>query len=76
MRGILVAGLAAASFLVCGLSARDAEAGMLAALTMSHAGKAVVVQRVANVCGANGCVRVQTQRVQHQKPGSVPGKHI
>ena len=76
MRGILLAGLAAASFLVGGPSARDAEAAMLAAPTMSDAGKAPVIQRITNVCGANGCVRVQTQRVQHQKPGSVPGKHI
>jgi hypothetical protein len=76
MRGILLTGLAAASFLLGGLSTRDAEAAMLAAPTMSLAGQAPVVQRVTNVCGANGCVRVQTQRVQHQKPGSVPGKHI
>jgi hypothetical protein len=74
MRGILVAGLAAASFLFGGLCTRDAEAAMLAAPTISHAGKAAVVQRVTNVCGANGCV--QTQRIQRQKPGSVPGKHI
>jgi hypothetical protein len=76
MRGILLTGLAAANFLLGGLSTRDAEAAMLGAPTMSHAGQAPVVQRVTNVCGANGCVRVQTQRVQHQKPGSVPGKHI
>jgi hypothetical protein len=75
MRGILLTGLAAASFLLGGLSTRNAEAAMLAA-TMSHAGQAPVVQRVTNVCGANGCVRVQTQRIQGQKPGSVPGKHI
>jgi hypothetical protein len=75
MRGILLAGLAAASFLLGGLSTR-AETAMLAAPTTSYTGKAAVVQRVTNVCGANGCVRVQTQRVQHQKPGSVPGKHI
>jgi hypothetical protein len=76
MRGILLAGLAAASFLVGGLSSRNAEAEMLAAATILHAGQAPVVQRITNVCGATGCVRVQTQRVQHQKPGSVPGKHI
>jgi hypothetical protein len=30
------------------------------------------VQKVANVCGSNGCVRVQTQRVvKHQKAGNV-----
>jgi hypothetical protein len=34
------------------------------------------VQQVANVCGANGCVRVQTQKVRHQKPGNLGGHHI
>jgi hypothetical protein len=37
---------------------------------------APLIVRVTNVCGANGCVRVQTQRVTHQKPGSVAAKHI
>jgi hypothetical protein len=37
---------------------------------------APLIVRVTNVCGANGSVRVQTQRVTHQKPGSVAAKHI
>jgi hypothetical protein len=37
---------------------------------------AAPVRLVANICGANGCVRVQTQRIQHQKPGAVSAKHI
>jgi hypothetical protein len=40
------------------------------------AGDVQLVHRVTNVCGANGCVRVQTQRVQHQKPGGVAAKRI
>jgi hypothetical protein len=40
------------------------------------AGDVQLVRRVTNVCGANGCVRVQTQRVQHQKPGGVAAKRI
>jgi hypothetical protein len=75
MRGILLTGLGAASFLLIGLSSRNAEAAMLAA-PMSDAGNATFVQHITNVCGANGCVRVQTQRIHHQKPGSVPAKHI
>jgi hypothetical protein len=76
MHGILLAGLAAASLLLSGMPSRSAEAAVLAAAPMSDAGNAALVQQVTNVCGANGCVRVQTQRVRHQKPGSVPGNHI
>jgi hypothetical protein len=80
MRGIfltglvtsLVTGVAVTSFVLSGLSACPAAA---ASVVSSDDGPAIV-QQVANVCGANGCVRVQTQRVHHQKPGSVPAKHI
>jgi hypothetical protein len=35
-----------------------------------------LVHQVANVCGATGCVRVQTQKVRHHKPGNVGSNHI
>jgi hypothetical protein len=73
MRRILFSCLAAS--VLSGGPAFAAEAAMLAA-PMPGLGDTQLVQRVANVCGANGCVRVQTQRVQHQKPGSAAAKHI
>ena len=73
MRRILFDCLVASVLL--GALACAAEAAMLAA-SMPGGGDTRLVQRVTNVCGANGCVRVQTQRVQHQKPGSLAGKHI
>jgi hypothetical protein len=76
MRGILFTALAVAGLLLSGPSARHSEAATLAAAPILGNAGAALVQQVANVCGANGCVRVQTQRVHHQKPGSVPGKHI
>jgi hypothetical protein len=80
MRGNVLAGLftsvAAASFLLTGSLADNAEAAMLTPAAISGGGDAAFIQRVVNVCGANGCVRVQTQRVQHQRPGSVAAKHI
>jgi len=33
-------------------------------------------QVIVNVCGSNGCVKVQTHKIQHQKPGSVGKNHI
>jgi hypothetical protein len=40
-----------------------------------RAGSVAQVQPVTNVCGANGCARVQTQRVvKHQKGTFVPGR--
>jgi len=76
MRGIFVLNLVFATILCGGLGAGDATAATLTPpLVVSGAG-VPLVQPVANVCGANGCVRVQTQRVQHQKPGSVAAKHI
>ena len=63
---------------VCGGAAwRDAVAGAIPAGSAAYvAPRATSVERVANVCGRNGCVPVQTKRVVHQKPGSVAAKHI
>jgi hypothetical protein len=72
MRGIFLICFAA-GFLSTGLALR-AEATTLAA--SMHGESTALIERVTNICGANGCVRVQTQRIQHPKPGSVAGKHI
>jgi hypothetical protein len=69
MRGILPTGLGVASFLLIGLSGRNAEAAMLAA-PMSDAGNATFVQHITNVCGANGCVRVQTHASTTKSPAA------
>lgn len=80
MRGTFFTGfftsLAAAGFLLIGSFAHHAEAAMPAPVSILRDGNAPLIQRVVNVCGANGCVRVQTQRVVHHKPGSVAAKHI
>jgi hypothetical protein len=80
MRGTFSTGflatLATASFLLTGSSAHQAEAAMLAPASIPHNSDAALIQRVVNVCGSNGCVRVETQRVVHHKPGSVAAKHI
>jgi hypothetical protein len=71
MRALLLTAVATASVLRSGISARQADAAMplgagFAAGATSH------VETIANVCGTNGCVRVQTQRVvKHQKAGNV-----
>jgi hypothetical protein len=57
MRGILLAGLAAAMFLSSGMLGNRADAMMLA--TPSAIGVAAPVQQVHAVCGNNGCVQVQ-----------------
>jgi hypothetical protein len=56
------------------MAARYAAAAPASAMPAAHA--AAPVERVANVCGRNGCVPVQTKRVVHTKPGSVAAKHI
>jgi hypothetical protein len=66
--------LAAAFIVPLGALVNGAEAAMPAAVLPSHA--AAPVERVANVCGRNGCVAVQTKRVVHTRPGSVAAKHI
>jgi hypothetical protein len=76
MRGIVVLSLVFASILSSVLVAGDAKAGTLRPPLLMSRSDAPLIERVTNICGANGCVRVQTQRVQHQKPGSVAAKHI
>jgi hypothetical protein len=54
------------------MAARQADAAMVLS---GRAGSVAQVQPVTNVCGANGCARVQTQRVvKHQKGTFVPGR--
>jgi hypothetical protein len=73
MRAILLPVLATAGILSNAMVAREASAAM------PHGARpgTVVVQAhpITNVCGVNGCARVQTQRVvKHQKAGQfVPG---
>jgi hypothetical protein len=68
--------------LFCCLAAGVLSGGLIAAAEAAMPSASIpggdmqLVQRVTNVCGANGCVRVQTQRVQHQKPGGVAAKRI
>jgi hypothetical protein len=75
MRRTVLLSFAIASLLPSGpvVGAADA-AGLTPALTSDH--NTPLLQRITNVCGANGCVRVQTQRVKHQKPGSAAANHI
>jgi hypothetical protein len=76
MRATLFLSLAVAAISSSGLIADAAAAATLTPASLISDRNAPLVQRVTNVCGANGCVRVQTQRVKHQKPGSVTAKHI
>jgi hypothetical protein len=82
MRRICLTSLAAAGLFLIGWSAGPTSAAVLAP-TATFVPRAIVgngaeapVHLVANICGGNGCVRVQTQRIQHHKPGSVAAKHI
>ncbi len=77
MRGTILTALAVAGILSGGGLSHRAEAMPVAARSpLSVAAAHNAVQQVTNVCGTNGCVRVQTQRVRHQKPGSIAGHHI
>jgi hypothetical protein len=72
MRTILLMALATASILANAMAARQADAAMLLS---GRACSVAQMQPVTNVCGANGCARVQTQRVvKHQKGTFVPGR--
>ena len=75
MRAILFTMLSTAGILSNTMTAWDANAAMLLDARTSAA--TAQAQAVANVCGANGCARVQTQRVvKHQKGGNfVPGRN-
>jgi len=69
MRAIVLTALATLGVLLSGMAVRQADAGML---LRPSAATAANVQTIANVCGSNGCVRVQTQRaVKQQKAGNV-----
>jgi hypothetical protein len=76
MRQIYLTTLAAAAPILIGLSAGSAPAATLMPTASLANGAEAPVQLVANICGGNGCVRVQTQRIQHHKPGSVAAKRI
>jgi len=75
MRAILLTMLATAAIFSNTTTVRDANAAMLLGARPSVA--TAQLQPIANVCGANGCTRVQTQRVvKHQKAGNViPGRN-
>jgi hypothetical protein len=69
MRKVLVTALAAVTILAHGMLGNRAGAMPLAtpsALGVATA-DAALVQQATNVCGSNGCVRVQTQRVKHYR---------
>lgn len=71
MRGFLLPALAAAVVLAGTLLGHRAEAAPLAAPSALGIGVAntTLIERAANVCGSNGCVRVQTARLRkHQIP--------
>ena len=77
MRTISLTTIAVAVLVYDAAALRVADAGAIPAGLARHTGlRAASVERVANVCGRNGCVPVQTKRVVHQKPGSVSAKHI
>jgi hypothetical protein len=72
MRAILLTALATASFLASAMALRHADAAMPLG---PRPGNVVQMQPVTNVCGVNGCARVQTQRVvKHQRGTFVPGR--
>jgi hypothetical protein len=73
MRIAILATLAAAGLMVGAVSATAAP---LAVAASTRAVPSSGIERVTNVCGNHGCVRVQTQRSRHQKPGSVAARHI
>jgi energy-converting hydrogenase Eha subunit C len=77
MRKTLLTAVAAAAILSGGMLGHAAAAMTCAApAALDVAAAHAAFQQVTNVCGTNGCVRVQTQRVRHQKPGSVAAQHI
>lgn len=77
VRNVLAA-IAAAALLSVALAAYQAAAmppGGAAAIE-DAASEGSLIQNVANVCGMNGCVVVQTKRVQHhQFPKSTAPSH-
>jgi hypothetical protein len=79
MRAILLTALATVGALSSGMAVRQADAAMPFSSQPSTVAAQVqtIVQTIANVCGTNGCARVQTQRVvKQQKAGNVvPNRH-
>ncbi len=69
MRNALLTALAAATLLSGGmLGSRAGAMPLVAPSALGFAtADAALVQQATNVCGSNGCVRVQTQRVQHHR---------
>jgi hypothetical protein len=69
MRAIVLTALATSGVLLSGMAVQQADAAMPLRPSVATAAH---VQTIANVCGSNGCVRVQTQRaVKQQKAGNV-----
>jgi hypothetical protein len=68
MREMLFAALAAAALVAGAMPGDRAEAMPAAPARGVAAPGAGLVHRVVNVCGANGCVKVQTQRVVKRHP--------
>ena len=78
MRAILLTALATVGALLSGMAVRQADAAMpFSSQPSTVAAQVHKVQTIANVCGTNGCARVQTQRVvKQQKAGNVvPNRH-
>jgi hypothetical protein len=75
MRETLLTAFAAATILSGGMLGNRAEAMTASTLTVAAAHVATV-QLAVNVCGTNGCAKVQTHRIVHHKPGAVAAKHI
>jgi hypothetical protein len=78
MRATLFGALAIAAVLSGGVFDGRAEAMTRAAPSTLRAvaARTALVQRVATVCGTNGCVKVQTHRIVHHKPGAIGANHI
>jgi hypothetical protein len=74
MRVLLLVAFATAAVFFSAMAERPSIA---MPLVVRPGSVSVWVQPITNVCGNNGCVRVQTQRVvKHQKPGNfIPGRH-
>jgi len=74
MRKIFLAALAAAAVLAGGMLGGGRAAAMVPAASSGRglAADAGLVQPVLNVCGSNGCVKVQTQRVVKRHPPPPP----
>jgi hypothetical protein len=71
MRATLFTVVTTAGILLSGMVIRQADAAMPLTTRLGTAAT-FHAETITNVCGTNGCVRVQTQRVvKHQKAGNV-----